>query len=600
MRIIIILYIVLFMLVPSALSEGMSIRSVSMFPYSGLYNANVTISVVIDGGGQVVSGVWTGDGLPDGVKLSYPFEIRAENNIEIVKYLLLNQGSLKLYNSYFKVAEDGWNGAICDEKPKFCFPVNTSRIGFGLDAAFIVDRISSGSYARFGSSLISKSVDLVFKMNGTEYRQTIGSGQMSRGSVVFKTEKGERIGNAYWTGYSSTGVYPPNQDNYIATHLPGQSWKIAYLTDYEKYIKSLTETDTLLQNLDNDLVPGFDKEGFEWTSSYKDLDMCKDSFCSSVLNMVNLHNINYESLTTKNIQIGYGSPTSGQKTVIDNGNVIVTSKMPIGYSEIILVMSASQIGVVVSSGKPQIDNISITNYSSGDNTGNVNIGIRNIGSASGTFGVRVNGSSELKITLNSGSSGSVNIPVAEMTEGINYNQVEVYDINTGETATRDFQVNVSAPKNFRPNESEPYNGVTKKSDAAGMTEKEDIRCTDGIWQSVNGDYECLKLKDVVEPAAPKKELKFNLPVSKSNTINNDEIFTKFNLGLIIVILGLVILLIIGVGSRTKKKSIGRVFLGIIHLICVLIIIWIALTYMDEIESKIYEIQFIKNLLTVKI
>jgi len=602
MRIKLFLIILALMAVPCVFADGVLVKSVSMFPYISndpdFNKYNVTVTFVVDGSGQIVSGIWTGEGLPDGVKLSYPFEIIARNNIEIIKYPPLNQGALRKYESHFVVAEDKWNGAICELKPKFCFPVNTSREGFGLDAAFIVDRISYGSYARFGSPVISKSVDLIIKFNGIEYKQTIGSGQDSRGSVVFRTESGERIANAYWTGYTSTGVNPPNQDNFIATHLPGQSWKVAYLTDYEKYIKSLTEIDTLLQNLDSDLVPGFDQEGFVWNPAYKDLNMCKDSSCSSILSMVNLHNIAFDQLTNKSIQIGYGSPTSDQKTVVDNGNVVVTSKMPIGYSEITLVMAASQIGVVVSSGKPQIDNISVSNYSLGDNTGYNIIGISNVGGAAGTFGVRMNGSPELKITLEPGSSGSVSLPIEGFSEGINYGEVEVYDLQSGITSTRSYQVNVLAPKNGIPNESVPYNGVTKKFDESGINETEDVRCTDGIWQGVNGDYECLKLKDVAEPAAPKKDLVVAVPTITPSGDNQDEIITKFDLGLIIIILILIILFVSG--SKGKKKSIGRVVLGIIQLIIVISILAYVLIYIDEIESKINELKFIQNLLSVKI
>jgi hypothetical protein len=594
-----VLFLMVIMIIPLAFAEGITVKSVSYVPYNG--NNNVTIYFTINGGGQSLTGTWYGQELPEGTRLEQPIKIKVSNQKETITYPYLNQGALYKYRAYYKDAEDKFSGAICKPKPAYCFPVDLDAVRFfGWDRVLIIEKVPAGQYARFGEGEISSTVQLSITVNGTEYTQNIGSGQESRGSATYQTYDNQWIGNAIWTGLTMTGRALPNPNNYIGTHVLGEkgqvtTWQISPLVNYEQYTKSLTETDSKLSLLSSSLVDGFDDAGASWKTGYQLPDICKDSLCSDVVNIVTVHNSIVDKLTDQSVHIDYRAPTAQQVTQVNEGNVIDTLNTPIGNGEIVLTLSADKIGVIQTSGIPEITNISIQSSASGDNDNSMLVNIHNAGNDKATFGIRINGSIEQKITLDSGASGQAELPFVG-NEGLNSGVVEVYDIATGNSATQAYEVSVSAPKKFIPNSTEVYNDVVIKSDSTGMNQTIGKECK-GIWQFKDSKYHCIKFKDIAEPAkVTKEQLYMAVPTATPEPPyeGNDGYYLWL---LVVFLIGIIFAAFMGqaVSSRGgRKNALGALTVLLILAVISAIIIVVAL-YGNALITKIDEIQFMMNI-----
>lgn len=603
MKLLFVCLIVMMVSISAVSANGFTVRSVSYFPYlsndANISSTNVTLDIVVNDAGQSVSGYWSGAELPDGMKLEQPLKIEVTNSTQTITYPFENQGALYKYQAYYKDAPDRFIGATCEDKPSFCFPIDTPTVRFsGWDRVLVIKRVASGSYAKFGNGEIASNVDLSITVNNTIYKQSIGSGQTSRGSAQFKTVNNDYIGSAIWTGYSNTGAAIPNNNNYIGTYTHFQ-WRITNAVTYEQYVKSLTETDSQLAVLTSKLPDGFDLAGASWKEGYKVPDICKDSLCSDVVNLVTLHNAILDSMTSDNIQIGYNSPTSSnQKTTIGNGNVVSTIGRSVGNSEVILTLAASKIGVVVSTGRPEITNISVKSYSSGSDTGALTVTVKNIGDARGTFGISGGRTLEQKITLDSGASGEVTLYLANLNIGINEGTILAYDINTGAVSSQDYRVEVTEPKLFIPNSSQVYNDVIFKSSTDGMNQTQSEPCN-GIYTKSNksNDYECMKLSDIAEPAPVKRDVILAVPTAQPKEPPN-ETLDRYAWWVLISMVFMLVAFIFGLllAGGTRSKKAGRAFrLIVVMIVTGAVVAVIVLYYKDAVEA-INKIQFMNNLM----
>jgi len=556
MRIVVAIFIFL-MLISSAMADGMTIKSVSYVPFSSndrnMSGDKVILDIVAMGSASSISGTWNGSGLPDRMKVSQPLNIRIENQKQKALYENLNQGALYRYLISYRDAEEFYTGAKCDSVPSFCFHIDTDRVGMGFDRVLVVNRVYAASYARISNPIISTTVDIMIKINNTEHKQSIGSGQEARGSVLFPG-----LGNAIWAGMSMNGDALPNQNNYVATHT--DSWKVANFVSYESYIKSFTNTDsqlTLMQEKE-----GSDGFGYSWKTGYENTKLCSDELCTNIVNLINIHNSIVDTLLEENVEIGYGSPTSNQKTI----------ERQIGYSNLVLTLNAKDIGVYTSVGKPQIENISISPQADGDGLEILRVDIRNIGDAEGNFGIRMNGSIEQHISLNPGHVGSVNLTFSGI-EGYNSGIVEAYDLNSAETDTRQYQVNITTPKRYIPDSEEVYNNMLLETDSSGMIQTE-IQGCEGLWQFRNGEYGCFELDEAKEQLQTMKN-SIVLPVPTQSPPPQEKTTSDWYLALLGMLFGMVIILIFvpWQGKRKNQISVGTLIVtGAIMVISVLIII----------------------------
>jgi len=588
---------IVMMIIPSAFAEGFTVSSVS-YVKNIAHDSNITMELIIDGGGQSVSGIWMGVGLPDNVSLSRPLKIEVKNNTEKLIYPFINQNTLYKYHAYY-VDSYKDESAQCPPRPAFCYPVNIDYVytwnhkivSIMIKRLIVVERQAIGSYSSFGNPDISQNIELGITVGDNEYRQTIGTGQDSRGTAVFRTNENEWLANAHYTGMSMTGRGSPNQNLYIGTHENGKEWRISPKVYYDNYVKSLTATDIRLALWQNELQDNWDRIGTDLPRGEIESTACKDALCSDVINAVNLHNAEVEKLLSQNVGIDYSSPMAKQETVIRDGNVYDTLNQPIGNGHVILTLNAEEIGIISLSGKPKIEDVSVTSCVSGDNTCSFLVKIENVGNAKSTFGVRVNGSIEQKITIDSGKSSQLEV-LFNVYEGINIGNVEVYDLVSGDSDTKSYQINVSSPKRHIPNDSEVFNNAELKNSEDGMNQTTVKDCPNGIWTRINGAYVCTFIKDIPVPTQPAR-MQYQIPVPTPAPAQEARSSTIWVI-VIVFLAGMVIALLL-TGGRSKK---GRgVSIGLILLILAIGAVGlVALLYLPAILEKIKGIQFMMNIM----
>ncbi len=495
---------VMLMLVGQASASGFTIKAMSNIDYSSntgyLNSANLTLDIISNDGGQTAFGSWNKLGQ---YNLSYPIEIRISNRKETYIYPIQNQGALFKFDSYYIDRTGFWNGAVCPARPAYCFPITTSDNGLGVDRYLVVKKVESGSYGLFGNGERSSSQDLSVSINGSQYSKKIGSGDNAKGAIQLYDSGGEWIASAQFVGASPTGAGSPNQNNFVATQR-GKGWSIAPIVDYKEYQSSLIQSETALQDWQDsqELLNEAQKNNGKIVS---DKWPCEDTVCSTVLNQINEHDANYQKLIDENVKIDYGAATSEQKTTTTAGNIIDIVDRSLAYDEIILVIRMDKIGIIATTGKPIIESVVPSKCIDGDSNCNLRVSVRNAGNNIGTFAIRANGTNENKLTLEPGEHGETTLFFINPTQGEYNGNVEVYDINSGESSTRDYNLTVLPPKTLIPNQETINNDVIFKSDETGMKNNEKESCTDGVFEYSNGSYSCKKLNDIRDPAEVKKE-----------------------------------------------------------------------------------------------
>jgi len=281
-----ILCIVLILATP-AMSEGFIVESITSSQpinnYGDLNNTNFTINLVVNDGGQSISGYISDFSQIPNVKVKTPIKLEISRIQELLTYPIVNQGTVWKYSYVIHDAPNAFEGAKCDPKPAYCFEVDMGRLGIGKDRVVSVSRYPAGSYARFQNPDISWLGTITLTINGTQYKQQIGSGEKARGSVYFKNA------SVMWLGSLVTGRGVPNQNLCVGTNRIGANrWRISNLVNYEYYTKSLGEVDTTLSIWQQNEK---DYYGEDW-----DNQACKDHYCTAVLNKIFLHNILTDTL----------------------------------------------------------------------------------------------------------------------------------------------------------------------------------------------------------------------------------------------------------------------------------------------------------------
>lgn len=572
--------IVLFLLLIFPVSgEGFTTKSISstniISNSDSLQSANITLDIVANNGGQSVVGQWSS---LNGMNLSQPLKISMGSIKESLTYAILNQGVLYKYNSYYIDAPGVLNSAVCPSAPAYCYAINTNRMGVGFDRLIVIDRVPAGSYGVFGNPDISWSGDMSISLNGTQFSQKIGSGEEARGSVQFYTNEKDLIANVAWVGSLVTGTATQNQNNYVASHILGGSWKIAPKTSYETYQKSLSDTDTKL-----DIWKGY--------PAYAEMVVCNDEFCSEVVNLVTIHNANVDKLLSTNTKIDYGSVTSASSKT-GSGNVVDVIDRTIAYPELIVTLRASHLGIIVSTGTPRIESVEAIDSASGDNSGYVKVSVKNIGAGQGTFNIRMAGSKESKVTLAPDETKDVSLFFDDSFAGSREGTVEVYDINTGVQDSREYQLNVSQAKTFIPNTESVYNDVVSKSDTTGMNTTQLMDCSHGVFKGKDGKLSCIELANVAPPEQPKTALQMSTVPQELPKSLEGGLYSWLLIVLIIIILLLYVLEKIinrQSGGLKRKNVIGA---GMLKIILALAIVLLFLTVLwPLIESRINEMFF---------
>jgi len=567
------------------MAGGFTVTSVSKS------NDSFLISLILNDGGQTISGYINGSEFDiPGIKINSSIKFEVSKVIEKLNYAVLNQGTLWWYLIIYYDASGFYDGAVCPDVPAvYCFVIDVpGRIGFGYDRVIAINRVPIGSYGGLQNPELSWIGTMALTIDGKQYKQNIGSGEAARGSIQFP------IGNVQWLGSLVTGQAIPNQNLYVATHgIDAPRWSISPKADYERYVKSLTEVDTVLNVWDEQ-----QNKYRAWQRETYEEMICQDVLCSSVFNVVTMHNANAERLLTKNVMIDYGSVTAKSSLAGYDGNIYDVIDRKIANPMVILKVKASALDIMTLSGKPLIKDISVSPFSSGDSNGYVKLMVQNIGDAQGTFTARINGSFESnKITLQKDEIGTL---VLFLKDNLNASEIrkeniEVYDIASGETDSREFIVNVTQPKTFIPNDLRAYNDVITKSNDEGTVEYKLLDCSSGIFHYIGGKYQCTDINDAVIVPVVQETIKppssFIIDPPKEDA-GFDYLWIAIIL-LIIILIALIVKYILSFNilsmarSRQKKGFAPVMFvLGLLALLILYVLYWESvLGYANEIMNN---------------
>lgn len=560
MKFIVLIVIVLFLLSNNANAEGFVVQSITKS------NDTFIITMVLNDGGQTIEGYINGSDFDiPGIKVNSKIKLEVSKITESLTYAVLNQGTIWMYDVRYYDANDFYTGAVCPESPAYCFIIGVpGRIGFGANRIIVINRVPVGSYGGLQNPDLSWIGIITLTIDGKQYKQNIGSGEAARGAVQFP------IANVQWVGSLVTGQAVPNQNLYTATHkLDMPRWNIAPKTKYEKYIKSLTETDTILNiwsEQEKKYSPYLDR-------TTKEELVCRDILCSAVVNLATLHNANVGTLLNKNIRIDYGAVTADSSVSGYDGNIYDVINRRISNPELILRIKANTLKISYYIGKPQIDRIDAPAFASGDNNGYAKIYVTNVGNATGTFVARINGSPESqKTTLSPKEQGYLTLFLTNLNSSLV--NVEVYDINSGESDDKDFQITVTQAKTFIPNQTRVYNDLVTKSDTSGMFEYKELDCSSGIFHFSDGKYQCTTIQDTKVLPVIQETIKppqsFILDPPKKEAI--DYSWLLFLLAGILLT-ALVMSLISGRGTNRKKGYAPLIFVGLLIVFGILLVLY---------------------------
>ncbi len=488
--------------------------------------AKFIIDVTVGGGQNVVGTLDQADfktKLPE-ITVKNPLKIQMGDIKEYITYPIRNEGQLFRYTFVYKDPVDIW-GAKCDPAPKMCFPINTDRIGFGFDRVLIVDKTYGGSYGKLDSAQVGWKGNIIMSINNIPLKAgEIGSAEAT-GSIDFTTAAGEWVGRAAWTGSLVTGAAPPAPNLYYATYTQYYNvWHIAQGALFEGtdgYFLKYTLAEAGLREESKKV-----QDSLQYDPD-KVYTPCKDTSCSYVVNLVLASNDRLDDFVDNNSKISYGALTASTAQSIQNpvaatetvpinqnmGNVVTELPVTITHQNFQIIVKAASLSVEINVGKPEIVNLEVPKFASGDETGVARVTIKNVGTASGRFaatfvdasGTFAPSSNVLSsaITLDAGETGTVNVYIDHGTSAIPQNKwatMRVYDVNKPSNyAERGFQISMTSPKQCQPGASRTDKGIVYLCRDDGMGESIVLTCLEGILRldpvfTETGGYACEEVK----------------------------------------------------------------------------------------------------------
>ncbi|NJD53946.1 MAG: hypothetical protein FIB07_13890 [Candidatus Methanoperedens sp.] len=353
--------------------------------------------------------------------------------------------------------------------------------------------MSVGSYGRIDNPTIDWSGQATVSINGQAITKTIGSNL--GGSVDFSDYNGW-VANAKWTGSLVTGQGYPSPANYIATFQPNNNfWSISTFNYYDSYTQSLATEKAALGSVQKSPAGG----------------ACYESTCSNIQTIINRHNAVVDTLVSRNDQIGYDAATVvSEKTsgTASSGNVVITlADHRIGIPQITWLVKAAKLGVLIPVGKPEITNIVVNPFASGDSNGVAVVTFRNIGSATGTFSATftdptgtfypTSNTQTARTTVEAGGSGMISVQIGHGSASSAISKtatMTVADVNKpSNMATRDFTISMTVPKACTPGEQRADGLIVSQCRTDGMSWQVILDCNGKTLDYLSGKYSCKDL-----------------------------------------------------------------------------------------------------------
>ncbi len=486
--------------------EGFTVDSISATKVISnnvdLASANVLVKITANDGGQSLVGTIDNTDLnteftsnPIKLALQYPIKIDMSKVKEQLSFPIANQGTK--INQYRLIQYDRpwYKAAECDKTvPGFqaCFYYQGLLM---VDRAFglILEPATNIRLGLIENPNVEWSGDITITAKGIPYTKSIGSGvDGTQGTVEFYDFSNNWIGQAKWTSSGVTGQATPNQNNYKAIYTYGK-WNIVDYNTFKYYEDNTQLSKFIAATQDSDTRT---KE-------------CFDESCSNIKAILSQHTNAFTKLLDTNVPLTYRSLSGNSMSYSTNGGMdkgeIIATGDRITIPQINLLLKATQIGIYIPVGKPEIQKpIPTVKFSSGNADTYIVLSVKNIGVAKGTFSATFTESSgtfksltvtQPQISLEPGVTGEMSIRIGHGNVGsaIKTGTVTVYDVNFGDSKdTAPVTIEMSEPQACTPGTTkiDDNTKILWKCNAAGTDWDRILECLDSYVTGTTGNYKC--------------------------------------------------------------------------------------------------------------
>jgi hypothetical protein len=486
---------------PSNLTTGQSITPDSAFTIrsitpskiisndADLASANFQINAVINNGGQSIVGTIGTDTFKkeSGFTSTYPLTISMSAIKETLTYNIGNEGQLFKWDIK---TSDVFSWSV-DEK-KYCLAgyqcvlktIPGAWYAGNTYQVISVKPIPMGNFGYFSKPNINWAGKITMSINGRSITKDIGSIDTA---IDFSDDRGW-FGNAKWIGSLITGTATPQETAFKAIHLTdAPSWKVAQAVTYNTYVTSLSYSKTEVNRLSS-------------------LTTYTTSMSDDLLTAVNNHNAKYDQLINEDLTITYVSGTEeALKREPSASNVIIEStNRRIANPELVLTVKASELGILIPVGKPQIiPPIDSPSFASGSNNGYAIANFKNIGAATGTFAATVTDTSGIytqtstspQVSVSPGSTGTIRVEISHGSSAEKISKtatMKVFEYNKPSNYDEEsFVISMTIPKTCTPNAKRVDGKIVWVCSTDGMTESIFLDCTSTGLDYKDGKYSCI-------------------------------------------------------------------------------------------------------------
>lgn len=393
------------------------------------------------GGGQSVVGTLTPEetNSMSGTLTTYPLTIEVSAIDEKVEYLFKATGqNIYQYDYTIQKSSDGFkSGGDCKtfllipykdapSCPSTSTYSTTYRQSNGLSGyacwRYCTTKKQTGVLSIIEPSKLIDEANIKLTVNAQTITQKVS--QSNSNADFFISGKG-MVAQVQFPTTGWTGNFPPSATDYYGYYdLNQQSWRITSKSRIDsEYSSALIQSETQLKTYSDE--SGIRTQCNSATGCY--------SLISKTINGLNSV---VTTLKADDMSITQNSVWTNRNDK-NNGKMVVSLDRQIGQANLIIKARADWLGIKIEAGKPQISGKSCNEFRSGDK-GNIQLNVKNIGSATGNFIASIDCKDLMQsfnpspVTIKAGQTETMNIPINSGTiakEFYDTCEIKVQDIN---------------------------------------------------------------------------------------------------------------------------------------------------------------------------
>ena len=267
------------------------------------------------------------------------------------------------------------NAPSCPSGTSYEIKIVQARIGTSYICKRVcVSKVQAGVLGTIEPASAKQKIKIALTARGERIEKEIAAGS----NADFNSATLGLIATAQIPGNLWTGNYPPSGQGYKGFYNIGTNiWKITSDSRVADYNAKMSEVTSYLQT-QQEVTTGI-LICPEEKCTYKTLN----DYILAIEYTMSKVNVVAGAMKQDNLAIG-SSQTLINPSDPNNGKVVLDIDAQLGVADIVLKVRANWLGIKIPVGKPQILSSSCPDFKSGEN-GRINVQVRNIGSAEGSF-----------------------------------------------------------------------------------------------------------------------------------------------------------------------------------------------------------------------